>query len=162
MWSVLTDVIPAPVLFGLAVLFGAAFLLAPEVGRRIAEREGAVAHCESGPAMAGREGGTTEIERQVTRGALDLLARATQGTALEGLSRGVAAELDRTRRAAQMSRAEQCRCLLETAVFDFGVRTDIALWLLSLRLVAGRGVTQLPEAMASVARQGNCGVGGGP
>jgi hypothetical protein len=55
-----------------------------------------------------------------------------------------------------------CRCLVEATVRDASVRRDIAIHLLTLRLVKEGGAADIAGHLARKAREGHCGREAGP
>ncbi len=160
MWNALTEIVPAPVLFGSATLVLFAYLAAPEAGRRMAIRD-AFPNCIAGVERQAAVSGLSQRDMGATL--LDLMANQLPGSDLGRGARGLAGVLRGARRHSTSPDARSvCRCLLEATVRDGEVRRDITIHLLSLRIIAESGVTDIAGNMARKRREGHCSTEAGP
>lgn len=122
MWNALTEIVPAPVLFGSATLMLITFLAAPEAGRRMAIRD-AFPNCVAGVERQPAESGLSQREMGATL--LDLMANASPSSDLGRGARGLAEVLRGPRRhSTSPDAASVCRCLVEAAVRDGDGRSN--------------------------------------
>lgn len=156
MKELLFDHLPPSLWAGLGLLAGLAWLAAPEAGRRIAALE-ALPGCVAGLEAQPKGNPAAAIEREIVTGVLDYLAGQAPASELGRRAKGLADGLRASGpRSASNDAASRCRCLVEAAVRDTEVRRDVALHLLTLRMVSESGVADLAGHMARKKQGGAC------
>ncbi len=150
----LLEAVPGEALLGCAVLTAFAYLAAPEAGRRMAVTN-AYPNCVAGVERQAAASGLSQ--REMGASVLGLLANTLPGSDLGRGARGLAEVLRGPRRhSTSPDAASVCRCLVEATVRDGEVRRDITIHLLSLRMIAENGVSDLGGHMARKRREGHC------
>ena len=155
MWDSFTEIIPAPVLIGVGLVVGTAYLMAPEVGRRIADRT-AMAQCQANAEVLTSGNPDTLINRQLGVAVLEAITGHFPGTLIGEAGAQLKSQMQSATDRSISNVAESCRCLIEQVVHDPVTRTELTIWLLSLRIVEQRRVANLGREMAMKARLGHC------
>jgi hypothetical protein len=158
MWDSFTEVIPAPVVIGVGLVVGTAYLMAPEVGRRIADRT-AMAQCQANAEALTSGNPDTQINRQLGMAVLEAIAGQFPGALIGEAGAHLKGQMQSAADQSISNVAETCRCLIEQVVHDPATRTELTIWLLSLRIVEQRRVANLGREMAMKARLGHCRAG---
>lgn len=155
MWDSFTEVIPAPVLIGVCLVGGSAYLMAPEAGRRLADLTAMTQCRETADAIASDQQ-NSPMDRRLGMAALSAIAGHFEGTLIGEVGEQWASQLQSAEGQSISNVADVCRCLVEEVVFDPATRAELTVWLLSLRMIEQRRVANIGSELATKARLGLC------